>query len=371
MSSRTTRRRLIAAMAASSMLSLMDNVRAVSTDNDLPSLRSRAERRGLFFGCGVSAHAIQADPQFRAAVIADCSEIVPTAEMKWGWIESRQGHEVFSDADVLVDFSTQSKLKIRGHTAIWHQNLPNWVPMVLKDQNGAATFERHIRNVLGHFGDRIASWDVVNEAIWPQDRLPEGLRNSIFQQVFGPKYIERAYEIARAVLPKTPLFYNEFGVEYNDRFHAEKRAATLQLLTRLKRRGLIDGFGIQSHLHVGWGFDAKLFQQFLSDAADLELKILLTEFDVNDANAPADFSVRDAAIADHARRYLDVALGEKAVKGLIVWGLSDRYTWLNAPPYARPDGLPNRGQPLDQNLQRKVLWHAIASSLDAAPVRNQ
>jgi endo-1,4-beta-xylanase len=365
-----SRRRLIAAIAAAGALSLLDNAQAASVEDDSRSLRSRAERRGMFFGCGVSARDVQADPQLCAAIVADCSVIVPTVEMKWGWIEPREGQENFADADALVNFAAQNGLKVRGHTAIWYTNVPKWAPMALRGNDGAAIFETHIRSVLDHFGGRIINWDIVNEALWLQDGLPGGFRNSIFQQVFGSQYIERAYEIAREALPRTPLFYNDFGVEYADHFHSEKRAATLQLLTRLKRRGLVDGFGIQSHLHVGWGFDAKLFQRFLSDVADLGLEILLTEFDVNDVKAPADIAARDAAIAVHAREYLDVALAERAVKGLLAWGLSDRGTWLNAPPYARSDGLGNRGQPLDQALQKKALWHAIAGALDAAPGRS-
>ena len=57
-----------------------------------------------------------------------------------------------------------------------------------------------------------------------------------------------------------------------------------------------------------------MFKRFLADVADLGLSILLTEFDVNDTRTPADEPSRDQAVADHAARYLDVALDEKAVK---------------------------------------------------------
>jgi endo-1,4-beta-xylanase len=74
-------------------------------------------------------------------------------------------------------------------------------------------------------------------------------------------------------------------------------------------------------------------------------------------------------VADHARRYLETALDETAVKGLICWGLSDRYSWLNAPPFNRADGLASRGQPLDASLHRKPLWNTLAAVLDGAPRR--
>ena len=349
------------------LASLALGAAANETGPSADSLKAKAARRGLLFGCGVSTPQIANDPDFAAAVVADCALIVPTVEMKWGVVEKRKGVVDFAAADAIVAFARDNGLKFRGHTAVWYINVPQWLPTVLASTDGEDVFERHIRDVLGHFGDSIASWDVVNEAIEPKDGLPSGLRNSIFCKTLGPDYIARAFRVARETLPNTPLYYNDYGVEYD--FQGPKRAATLALLSDLRRQGLVDGFGVQSHLKLGLWFDVKAFRRFLADVADLGLSISLTEFDVNDTRTPADEPSRDQAIADHAQRYLDVALDEKAVKGLIVWGLSDRYTWLNTPPFARADGLSNRGQPLDAALARKPLWAAIARALDNASKR--
>ncbi len=340
---------------------------ASDPDPSSDSLKARAARRGLLFGCGVSTPQILNDAAFAAAVVADCALVVPTVEMKWGIVERRKGVLDFSAADAIVAFARDNGLEIRGHTAVWYINVPAWLPAALGFPDGGDLFDQHIRDVLGHFGDSIANWDVVNEAIEPKDGLPSSLRNSIFTKTLGADYIARAFRIAREALPNTPLYYNDYGVEYD--FEGPKRAAVLTLLATLRKQGLVDGFGVQSHLKLGLRFDTVAFRRFLSDVADLGLSILLTEFDVNDARAPADVLSRDQAIADHAERYLDAALDEKAVKGLIAWGLSDRYTWLNAPPFARADGLSNRGQPLDASLARKPLWAAIARALDNAPKR--
>ena len=364
-----TRRGLMASAIGGGLASLALDAAANEADPPSDSLKARAARRGLFFGSGVSTPQIANDPEFAAAVVADCALVVPTVEMKWGFVERRKGELDFAAADAIAAFARDNGLALRGHTAVWHNNVPAWLPTVLANADGGAVFEGHIRDVLGHFGDSIASWDVVNEAIEPRDGLPSGLRNAIFTKTLGPDYIARAFRIAREALPHTPLYYNEFGVEYDDRFHTEKRAATLALLATLRKDGLVDGFGVQSHLHTGWGFDPSVYRRFLADVADLGLTILLSEFDVNDTRTSADEGVRDQAIADHAQRYLDVALDEKAVKGLIAWGLSDRYTWLNAPPFARADGRSSRGQPLDAGLARKPLWRAIARALDGAPKR--
>ncbi len=363
-----TRRGLMASAVGGGFASLALGAAANEAAPTSDSLKARAARRGLLFGCGVSTPQILNDTAFAAAVVADCALVVPTVEMKWGFVERRKGVLDFAAADAIVAFAHDNGLKIRGHTAIWYANIPLGLPSVLASTDGEEVFERHIRDVLDHFGDSIASWDVVNEAIEPRDGLPSGLRDSIFTKTLGPDYIARAFRIARQALPNTPLYYNDYGVEYD--FEGPKRAAVLTLLATLRKQGLVDGFGVQSHLKLGLRFDTAAFGRFLSDVADLGLSILLTEFDVNDARAPADEPSRDQAIADHAERYLDAALDEKAVKGLIAWGLSDRYTWLNSRPFARADGLPNRGQPLDAALARKPLWAAIARALDNAPNRS-
>jgi len=365
-----TRRELIAAAAGGTMLGAQLPAQGAPASDAGESLQARAARRGLIFGSGVSWPDIQKDPEFRGAVLADCAEIVPAVEMKWGELERREGVAVYAAADSLVEFASTNGLQIRGHTLVWYRNLPAWAPAALTGPSGSAVYETHIRTVLEHFAGRLASWDVVNEAIWTPDGLPGFLRRCVFQQAFGADYIPRAFSLARAVVPTMPLYYNEFGLEYDDQLHSQKRHATLQLLSDLKSKGLVDGLGVQSHLHVGWGFDAQVFRRFLADVAGLGLQILLTEFDVNDARAPADEQIRDQQIADHAQRFLEVALDEPQVKGMLCWGLSDRYTWLNSPPYDRADGLPNRGQPLDAAMRRKPLWNTIAAALDAAPRRH-
>jgi Beta-1,4-xylanase len=126
---------------------------------------------------------------------------------------------------------------------------------------------------------------------------------------------------------------------------------------------------MQSHLygHVT-EFNPTKLRTFLSDVASLDLKILLTELDVNDKRLPADILVRDQIAARAYSDYLDVALDEPAVISVQTWGLSDRYTWLTQFA-ARDDGLPVRPLPLDENLERKLAWQAIAAAFDQAPVR--
>jgi endo-1,4-beta-xylanase len=75
---------------------------------------------------------------------------------------------------------------------------------------------------------------------------------------------------------------------------------------------------------------------------------------------PADITHRDRAVASHLTAYLSVALANKAVRRVVTWGLSTRYSWLNATPgIRRSDGAETRGLPFDQNLDRSAMGDAL------------
>ena len=84
---------------------------------------------------------------------------------------------------------------------------------------------------------------------------------------------------------------------------------------------------------------------------------------MTDTRLPSDPAARDAAIAAHTSAYLGAICPEPAFKGVITWGLSGRYSWLNRPAARRPDGTPSRGLPLDAELRRTAMWASIADSM--------
>lgn len=335
-----------------------------------PGLGAKASERGLIFGAAVRGESLRKDTAYRNAVIRECGVIVPEWEMKWGETEKTKGRVDYRRADWLATFAGENGMGLRGHTAVWWNNLPAWVREALPKGGGLDLYREHVRSLIAHFGTRVASWDVVNEAIEPKDEREDGLRASDFLKALGPDHIAEAFRIAREAAPKASLYYNDYGIEYVGWLEDARREQTLRLLSDLKSRGApIDGLGIQSHLKVGNRFDPGRFRTFLSSVADLGLSILISEFDVSDVRLAADVDARDQAIADHAAPYLEAAFDEPKLAGLITWGLSDRYSWLNSGPMARKDQQPTRGLPLDRDMQRKPLWHRIALAIEAAPER--
>ncbi len=111
-----------------------------------------------------------------------------------------------------------------------------------------------------------------------------------------------------------------------------------------------------------------MLAKFCADVASLGCKIVVTELDVRDNRIAGDAATRDAAVASHARAFLDAVLSCPAVMGVLSWGLSDRRTWLND-DMPRDDKQAQRALPLDADLRRKPLWTALADAFAAAPAR--
>jgi endo-1,4-beta-xylanase len=100
----------------------------------------------------------------------------------------------------------------------------------------------------------------------------------------------------------------------------------------------------------------------MNAVAALGLKIFITELDVKDQTLPSNIATRDAGVATQYHSYLTKVLAHPAVTTLIIWGLSDRFTWLSGQA-PRKDGLPVRVLPLDDQLQRKPAWTAVVNAL--------
>ncbi|KAF3887299.1 MULTISPECIES: endo-1,4-beta-xylanase [Nostocales] len=334
------------------------------------SLKQRAASKGIIYGAAVEPDFFQSNASFSASFTRDCGMIVPENALKWSQLRPAPDKYDFARADWLAAFARNRGILYRGHTLVWNQDIPIWFKETVNRQNAEKILVDHITTVSKRYAGKMHSWDVVNEAIDPEDGRSDGLQSSPWLDFLGPSYIELAYRATAAADPKAMLVYNETWIEYDIPKHEARRKATLKLLENLLKKGTpIHALGIQSHLMAHEkAFNPQKLRAFLSDVASLGLKILITELDVIDQQLPADSTVRDRMVASLYEDYLSVVLDEKAVIAVLTWGLSDRYTW-HAYFLPRSDGQPVRPLPLDVNFQRKLAWNAIARAFDRAPKR--
>jgi endo-1,4-beta-xylanase len=336
-----------------------------------PSLNEAALRVGLLFGASSDVEIAAAPAAYGALFTRHCGLFAPL--LGWRRIAPQPTDVEPARIDPNIAFARQNGMKLTGAHLLWHLNTPEWFADIATDAAAQAAIDRHITRLVSYYAGQVFSWNVINEEIDSRTGGPDGLRPSIFRQRLGPGYMAAAFRIARAADPNALLVYNDSDIEMDTPYQAARRDTLLRLLDRLQRDAPIDGVGLQSHLRVDKSrFDANLYGRFLQTIAARGLKILITELDVLDQRPGADFAARDADVAARYADFLAIAFAEPAVKSLVTWGLSDRYTWLTperAMRYGRRDDLPPRPLPFDADFQPKPAYYAILDAFRKAPKR--
>jgi endo-1,4-beta-xylanase len=341
----------------------------------LDSLNRFARDRGRRFGTCLGTRNGYADPTYRALIASDCGVIVPENELKWGWLKRTPTSMDFEAADRLLAFAESRNLAMRGHNLLWHH--PEWMPRWVAGYDfgsrpasaAARMVHDHVATVCRRYGRRIHSYDVVNEAV---DNKTGVLRETAISKAMGgaEAVLDLAFRTARENAPRAQLVYNDYmSFEAGNAPH---RDGVLRLLGGFRKRGVpVDALGVQSHIgpnSADGGFGTREegeWRRFVDAVVAMGFGLLITELDVSDRYLPADPVVRDRAVADYARPYLDMMLSYDQLGDVLAWGLSDRYSWLLGRAL-RADGLPKRPCPYDAALRPKPLRETIAASLRSA-----
>lgn len=335
-----------------------------------PSLRDLAAAKGVLFGSAAATYEFR-DADFADLLPRETAILVPEYEMKRDVIEPRPGAFDFSGADGLAAFATARGLKMRGHPLVWHWANPAWLENAVRTRRDARLLTDYVSQLVRRYRGRIQSYDVVNEALTPPDDGAGGWRPSFWLDVFGPSYLELAFHAAHDADPAAALVYNDFGCEQGAPANDLFRRHTLELLDGLLKQGVpVQGLGLQGHLSAfGPKVDQRKLRAFLTEIESRGLSILVTELDVDDEGGPSDTVERDRAVADEARRFLDVVLDHLATQTVLTWGLSDRYL---DPPQSwrlKLSGWQDRRLPYDRALAAKPLRTALAQAFQTARPR--
>lgn len=282
-----------------------------------------------------------------------------TAEncMKPSSIHPREEKYSFTAADRLVEFAKENDIKMRGHTLIWHSQVPDWF---FVEGDGPASRETlkarmktHITGVMQRYKGVVYAWDVVNEAIDTGE--PDGFRRSKWYQILGPEYIELAFQYAREADPDTKLFYNDYGVDFN------KLNKTVEMVKDFKARGIpIDGVGMQMHVSLTNPF-LHYVEKFISELAKLDIEIHITELDVSvyESNKQSYDEITPAILTEQGHRVKDLFnLFRKYrdhITSVTFWGVADDYSWLQRLSIRRN----NWPLPFDADLKAKSFYWGI------------
>jgi endo-1,4-beta-xylanase len=152
--SQTTRAQRVRASLGALMAALAMLIAAPVALGHHNGLRDVARRP--LIGTAVDMSALANDPAYKTAIEREFNIVTPENVMKWDTIEPQQGVTDFSQGDALVRFARANHQLVRGHTLVWHNQLPAWLtsgtftPAELRD-----ILRRHIFEKTGHFRGRV------------------------------------------------------------------------------------------------------------------------------------------------------------------------------------------------------------------------
>ena len=329
------------------------------------SLRALAARIGLRIGSALTP-ADLTTPAFSAIASGQFDLYTPENEMKWQVVEPEQGTFDWTGADNLVNYAAANNALVRGHTLVWHNQLPTWLTTNVANGDYTQTqlldlLQEHIFTEVGRYRGKIWQWDVCNEFLTDSD--PSQVDPTNFWIVnAGPEVITKAYQWAHEADPKALLMYNDYNIGGEDGTNAKFDAA-YALAQSLQQNAHIDGIGIEGHLDTQYGWSPQRLQQDIESFAGLGLKIAITEADVRTFVNNATDQVPTDNLAQFAQPFeyqemLKAALAVPECISFTVWGFGDSESWV-------PGTFTGEGYAdiYDVNLNPKAAYYAFQSDL--------
>ncbi|WP_393063443.1 endo-1,4-beta-xylanase [Streptomyces sp. LN549] len=317
-------------LAAAGVLSLAGTADAATT------LGASAAAKGRYFGTAVAANHL-GESAYASTLDTEFNMVTPENEMKWDAVEASRNSFNFGSADQIVSHAQGKGMKLRGHTLVWHSQLPGWVSG-LGATDLRSAMNNHINQVMAHYKGKIYAWDVVNEAF--QDGSSGARRSSPFQDKLGNGFIEEAFRTARAADSGAKLCYNDYNTDGQN----AKSNAVYAMVKDFKQRGVpIDCVGFQSHFNSNSPVPSD-YQANLQRFADLGVDVQVTELDIEGSGS---------AQAASYTKVVNACLAVSRCNGITVWGIPDKYSWRSS------------GTPLlfDDNYGKKPAYTAVLAAL--------
>ncbi|NLO38383.1 MAG: hypothetical protein GX115_02770 [Ruminiclostridium sp.] len=350
-------------------------------DLSLPSLTEAYEN---YFDIGNVINTSQTEDAALTAMFSKQYNVVTAEnEMKPQSLSPQKGKYNYDSADKIINWAEANKIKVHGHTLVWHSQSAQWLTFddenqVLTRAEAKANLEDYITNVAGHFKGKVVSWDVVNEAFSDSasSNWKEGLRkDSPWYLAYdngadaskgesGADYLYDAFVLARLADPTATLYYND----YNET-DAPKREAIAAMAEELNKmwkndsrntqpdRLLVEGLGMQAHY---WTENLKPLEVDATIArfAATGAKVIVTELDIpygsygNQKTTP----LSEAEELQQAQLYAQVFEVYKKyadhIDRVTFWGKADPQSWRS------------QGSPLlfDKTFAAKQSFYAVLDS---------
>lgn len=313
------------------------------------SLKELADKRGIIIGTCIMPEYLN-DNMYVKTLLDNFNAITPENHMKWELIHPEKNRYNWAGADRLVEFAEKNKLKVRGHTLVWHNQNPPWLNQIRSKEEALNVLREHIYAVAGRYKGKIYAWDVVNEVFDDYG----GYRGSIWYFLCGPEYIDRAFQWTKEADPSAKLFINDYNIETINR---KSDAVYNYCKDAIKRRVPIDGVGFQFHIQGDREPNYDSIRKNIKRFVDLGLEVHITELDVR---LPSTKPSKEE-LELQGRIYgklIELILEFEKTRVFTVWGFTDRYSWI--PGFFKGWGSATM---FDENYQPKPAFYNILEVL--------
>lgn len=321
-------------------------------------------------------------------------------EFKPDHLNPEEGVYHFEDPDEFVAFADAAGADVRGHTLVWHSQVPQWwfkadpadtrsleecreAGALCSSEVLQERITKYITDVVTRYKDTVDVWDVCNEVLnangirrFADDSYWADIMGDIDGNGFYDDYVEIAFNAARAADEDAVLMINDFNMEWQD----SKTTAMYDMVERMLRKGVrIDGVGFQSH--IGLDCNVEKYRQNIAKIASLadiydecfpehkgNFRVQITELDMNmfvGANADGafmkwtdeDFEKQSAKYRELMDMFMDF-VDEGVIDAIVFWGTDDENSWLNTTPKLRR----NASLLFDRDLSLKPAYYAVAEA---------
>jgi endo-1,4-beta-xylanase len=321
-----------------------------------------------YFPIGVAVSPAVLTSAERDLILKNFSSLTAENVMKMGPIHPKEDQYNWEPADQIVDFVIANKMKMRGHTLVWHNQTPDWL---FKNADGSRVdketllkrMKEHIMQVVSRYKGKIYAWDVVNEAI--DDDASKFYRDSPWYQICGEEFIAKAFEYAHEADPDALLFYNDYNTE-----KPSKRDNIYKFVKQLLDANVpIHGVGLQGHWSI-YEPSEEALRESLTKFSSLGLAVQITELDISvypseQGRREKRVDENDAFTQEMEQKQLEkyrmvfnlFREFKTSITGITFWNVTDRRSWL--------DNFPVRGRknyPLlfdQQMLPKKAYWEVV------------
>jgi len=244
---------------------------------------------------------------------------------KWGSVEASRDVMDWFYADKAYNHAKDHHMSFRYHAIAWGSQYPAWIESL-----GPAEFQEEMEEYIAAVAERypfIDQIDVLNECMylntWNKEEHAAG--TPFFRAGLGGAgetgydWVIWLFEKARSYFPNAKLVINDFELVTN----SAGRNEILDIIKVLRDRGLIDGFGTQSHYFNVDGINASSLENALNSMATSGVPVYVTELDLRGN------SVSEAGQLNSYQTAFPVYWEHPAVAGITLWGYVEGSTWVS------------------------------------------